>query len=208
MRAVHQAVASTLRDRFNRVAARVTSAVGSPFVLGAAVALIVAWAVTGPFFGFSETWQLVINTATTIITFLMVFVIQASQNRDSKAIHLKLDEVIRAHGDARNEMIRAEQSTEAEFRRREDEFLRIAREASAAALRVDAADPDASDEDVVRRAARSPSVRKAVRSAARTTTRPEAGGRATARSRAKSSGAGSTGAGSGGGAAARKTSRS
>lgn len=165
-----QGVATSLRDRFNRLATRVTTTVGSPVVLGAAVALILLWALSGPFFGFSETWQLVINTATTIITFLMVFVIQASQNRDSKAIHLKLDEVIRAHRGARNEMIGAESHTEAELRRREEEFTRIAEQASAVALAEDAADPAASDADVVRRATRSPSVRAAVRSAARSTT--------------------------------------
>jgi low affinity Fe/Cu permease len=170
-----QGVAKTsLRDRFNRLATRLTTAVGSPLVLASAVALIVLWAASGPFFGFSETWQLVINTATTIITFLMVFVIQASQNRDSKAIHLKLDEVIRAHRNARNEMIGTETSSETELRRREEEFTRIAERASAIALAEDAADPAASDEDVVRRATRSPTVRAAVRSAVRktSTTKP------------------------------------
>ena len=94
-------------------ASAITGALGSPFALVAAIALIVGWAVTGPLFGFSETWQLIINTGTTIVTFLMVFVIQASQNRDSKAIHLKLDEVIRAVKGARNELIGEEASSEA-----------------------------------------------------------------------------------------------
>jgi low affinity Fe/Cu permease len=104
----------------------VTGALGSPFALVAAVSLIVIWAITGPLFNFSEAWQLIINTGTTIITFLMVFVIQASQNRDSKALHLKLDEVIRAVEGARNEFITAEQASEDELRQREQEFHEIA----------------------------------------------------------------------------------
>ena len=123
MRDSDQDVAPSVRDRFNTAAARITSTLGSPYVLTVAVVLVVLWAVSGPFFQFSEEWQLIINTTTTIITFLMVFVIQASQNRDSKAIHLKLDEVIRAVGGARNEMIGAEREGEAEIRRREAEFL-------------------------------------------------------------------------------------
>ena len=102
----------TMRDRFNRIAARVTAALGSPFVLFLAVAIIVVWAVTGPLFDFSDTWQLAINTGTTIVTFLMVFVIQNSQNRDSKAIHAKLDELIRAIDSARNEFLDAEEEPE------------------------------------------------------------------------------------------------
>ena len=101
-----------MRDRFNRIAARVTAALGSPFALFVAVAIIVVWAVTGPLFDFSDTWQLAINTGTTIVTFLMVFVIQNSQNRDSKAIHAKLDELIRAIESARNEFMDAEEEPE------------------------------------------------------------------------------------------------
>jgi low affinity Fe/Cu permease len=101
-----------MRDRFNRIAARVTAALGSPFALFLAVAIIVVWAVTGPLFGFSDSWQLAINTGTTIVTFLMVFVIQTSQNRDSKAIHAKLDELIRAIETARNEFMDAEEEPE------------------------------------------------------------------------------------------------
>jgi low affinity Fe/Cu permease len=163
--------ATSVRDRFNQAAARVTSTLGSPYVLVAAVALVVLWAVSGPFFQFSETWQLLINTTTTIITFLMVFVIQASQNRDSKAIHLKLDEVIRAVGGARNELIGEERQTEAEIRRREDEFLRIAEEATVEALEAHHestghADADEEHSKAARTAARSAKVRAAARSAA------------------------------------------
>jgi low affinity Fe/Cu permease len=104
----------------------VTAALGSPFALVAAVSLIVIWAITGPLFNFSEAWQLIINTGTTIITFLMVFVIQASQNRDSKALHLKLDEVIRAVEGARNEFIEAEEASEDELKQRQEEFRAIA----------------------------------------------------------------------------------
>ena len=95
---------------------------------------VVGWAVSGPFFGFSESWQLVINTGTTIVTFLMVFVIQASQNRDNKALHLKLDEIIRAVSGARNELIGAEQSTEEQIRQHEEEFLKIAERGGVAAV--------------------------------------------------------------------------
>jgi uncharacterized membrane protein len=90
-----------MKDRFDRAAAAATRALGSPPTLLGAVAVIVVWAVSGPLFGFSDTWQLVTNTGTTIVTFLMVFVIQHAQNRDSKALHAKLDELIRAVGSPR-----------------------------------------------------------------------------------------------------------
>jgi len=98
-----------MRDLFNHLADRVTRAMGSPFALAASAAIIVLWALTGPIFGFSDTWQLAINTGTTIVTFLMVFVIQNSQNRDAKAVHAKLDELIRAVDAARNEFVDAEE---------------------------------------------------------------------------------------------------
>jgi len=83
------------------------------------------WAVTGPLFGYSDTWQLVINTGTTIITFLMVFIIQNTQNRDAKAVHLKLDEVIRALGKARNELVDLEELSDEELNKLEDQFRRL-----------------------------------------------------------------------------------
>jgi low affinity Fe/Cu permease len=89
---------------FERLSRAVEHGAGSPYAALAAVAVVVAWAATGPMFDFSDTWQLVINTGTTILTFLMVFVIQASQTRDTTAIHTKLDELIRV-GAARNELI-------------------------------------------------------------------------------------------------------
>src|SRR6188474_1342368 len=90
---------------FRQVARRISDLLGTAAVFWIAVALIAAWATTGPLFGFSDTWQLIINTATTVITFLMVFIIQNTQNRDSKAIHLKLDELIKAIKGAHNSMI-------------------------------------------------------------------------------------------------------
>lgn len=90
---------------FAGFAARVALLAGRPATFVAACAVILAWAVSGPLFGFSDTWQLVINTGTTIVTFLMVFVIQNAQNRDGMAIQVKLDELIRATHDARNALI-------------------------------------------------------------------------------------------------------
>jgi low affinity Fe/Cu permease len=87
---------------------------------GAAV-VVAIWAATGPLFRFSDTWQLVINTGTTIVTFLMVFIIQASQNRESRAIHLKLDELIRATDDARNRLMNEEEQSEDQLKQDEDE---------------------------------------------------------------------------------------
>lgn len=105
----------TWHDRFNRLSDRLTQALGSAWALLASVLLVVGWALTGPMFQYADGWQLFINTATTVITFWMVFVIQNSQNRDARAIHLKLDEIIRATAAARNEFIVAEKATEAEI---------------------------------------------------------------------------------------------
>ena len=100
------------RDYFGRVATWATRAAGSRWVTLLAVLSIVVWAATGPFFHFSENWQLVINTGTTIVTFLMVFLIQNAQNRESKALHLKLDELLLAVRQADNELISIENLTE------------------------------------------------------------------------------------------------
>src|SRR3954447_25111599 len=102
----------SLRDRFNVLADDVTTAAGSLPALVGSVLLVVVWALTGPIFNFSDTWQLFINTSTTVITFWMVFVIQNSANRDAKAIHLKLDELLRVHNAARNELITLEEQPE------------------------------------------------------------------------------------------------
>jgi low affinity Fe/Cu permease len=101
--------------KFAHFANRASALSGHYITFLAALALIVGWAVSGPFFGFSETWQLVINTGTTIITFLMVFLIQSTQNRDAMAVHLKLDELIRAIERADNTIIRAEDETDEEL---------------------------------------------------------------------------------------------
>jgi low affinity Fe/Cu permease len=100
---------------FTRIAARISSAVGQPLAFVIAVAALVMWAVSGPMFGFSDTWQLIVNTSTTIITFLMVFLIQNAQNRDAAAIQAKLDELIRALDGAREDFIGIEHLTENEL---------------------------------------------------------------------------------------------
>ena len=100
---------------FQSFASHASVWVGSRWAFLIAVLLIVVWALTGPLFGFSDAWQLVINTSTTIITFLMVFLIQNTQNRDARAIHLKLDEVIRSIQQARNEMIDIEKMSDEEL---------------------------------------------------------------------------------------------
>jgi len=115
-----------LVDRFLEVSDGVTEALGTPWALAASILLIVVWALTGPLFRFSDTWQLVINTATTIITFWMVFVIQTSQNRQSKAVQFKLDELIRSIPGARNRMIEAERQSTAQLKRQEQEFQKTA----------------------------------------------------------------------------------
>lgn len=106
---------SSLSGTFGHFAARVAHWVGSSWVFFGAVALVVVWGLTGPMFHYSDTWQLVINTATTIVTFLMVFLIQNTQNRDARAIHLKLDEIIRSIKHAHNEMIDIEKLSDEEL---------------------------------------------------------------------------------------------
>jgi low affinity Fe/Cu permease len=107
-------------DRFRQLAARITQVVGSPWAMVVAAMVVVVWAITGPIFGFSDTWQLVINTGTTIVTFLMVFAIQNSQNREARAMHLKLDELIRATKGARNRFMTEEDVPEATLERDEE----------------------------------------------------------------------------------------
>jgi low affinity Fe/Cu permease len=100
---------------FTRIAGAIASFTGRPLAFILALGTVVLWAITGPLFGFSEVWQLVINTGTTIVTFLMVFLVQNSQNRDSAAIQAKLDELIRAVADAREQVIGIEHMTDAEI---------------------------------------------------------------------------------------------
>jgi low affinity Fe/Cu permease len=114
-----------MRELFRVFASRTAEWVGSSsaFVIG--LTLIVLWAVTGPLFHFSDTWQLVVNTATTIVTFLMVFLIQNTQNRDARAIHLKLDELLRGVKGARTAMVALENSTDEELSELQAEFDRL-----------------------------------------------------------------------------------
>ena len=114
-----------MQDLFRRLAHRTSLVVGHANSFLAAMLLIVLWLVTGPVFHFSDTWQLVINTTTTIVTFLMVFLIQNTQNRDSHAIHLKLDELIRANEQARNKLLALEDLSDADMRTLQLEFERL-----------------------------------------------------------------------------------
>jgi low affinity Fe/Cu permease len=116
-----------VRDQFNKGADALTRALGSPWALVMAASVIVVWILTGPIFAFSDTWQLIINTSTTIVTFLMVFVIQNTQNRDAKAVHAKLDELIRALDGARDKFMLAEDETEEELDVQVKELRAIAR---------------------------------------------------------------------------------
>lgn len=102
-------------DRFAKVASKTSHWVGSPAAFFLAIALVVLWALVGPYYRYSDTWQLVINTGTTVVTFLIVFLIQNTQNRDARALHLKLDEVIRAIHSAHNDMIDIEKLSDGEL---------------------------------------------------------------------------------------------
>jgi low affinity Fe/Cu permease len=121
-----------IQDVFHRFAQTSSRIVGSPWAFAIAVLLIVAWAVSGAWFGFSESWQLLINTGTTIVTVLIVFLIQNTQNRDAKAIHLKLDELLRVVAKARTRLIDLEDLSEEELDRLQDEFKNMRRQASLA----------------------------------------------------------------------------
>lgn len=116
-------------DAFRCFAQRSSILLGSAWAFTAAVLAILVWIVTGPTFHFSDTWQLIINTATTIVTFLMVFLIQNTQNRDAKAMHLKLDEVIRALKGARNQLLDLEELSDQELKKLEEQFRRLRKEA-------------------------------------------------------------------------------
>lgn len=116
----------SLFTRFARFAATYT---GKPLTFIFAVTIILVWSVTGPFFGFSDTWQLVINTGTTIITFLMVFLIQSTQNRDTEALQIKMDEIIRAMRGARNAVLDLEQLDEKQLDEIRKEYLELAEHA-------------------------------------------------------------------------------
>jgi low affinity Fe/Cu permease len=114
-----------VQDAFRLFARKTSNALGSAWAFVIALLIIVVWAGTGPMFHFSDTWQLVINTGTTIVTFLMVFLIQNTQNRDAKAVHLKLDEIIRALKGARNELVDLEELADEDLKKLEQQFKRI-----------------------------------------------------------------------------------
>lgn len=114
-----------MKDLFRKFSHRISITVGSPIAFILAAAIIVVWIISGPLFGFSDTWQLVINTGTTIITFLMVFLIQNTQNRDARAMHLKLDELIRAMSGARDSLVDLEDVSDEEVAGFSEEFQKI-----------------------------------------------------------------------------------
>ena len=117
------------RDAFSRFSSWASHTAGKPVVFSLACAIVLAWALTGPLFGFSDTWQLVINTGTTIITFLMVFVIQNSQNRDGAALQIKLDELIRALEGAENALLDLEELSDVELEKIRLEYEELAEKA-------------------------------------------------------------------------------
>jgi low affinity Fe/Cu permease len=120
------------RTWFTRFAKWTARMSGRPVTFALAVAVVLAWIISGPLFGFSDTWQLVINTGTTIITFLMVFLIQNTQNRDSEAIHVKLDELIRAAEGAHNALLDLEELEEEDLERIRERYEKLAARAKAA----------------------------------------------------------------------------
>ncbi len=118
---------ANINSPFTRFAKKTSTLTGKPATFILAVLIIVTWAVTGPLFGFSDTWQLVINTSTTIITFLMVFLIQNTQNRDTEALQIKLDELIRAMDQANNSLLDLEEMDDKELDRIRETYAVLAR---------------------------------------------------------------------------------
>jgi low affinity Fe/Cu permease len=114
-----------MRDLFRRWAERTAHAVGSPWAFLLAILTIAVWAVTGPYFKYSDTWQLIINTSTTIVTFLMVFLIQNTQNRETRIVSLKLDELLRGVTGARTGMVQLDHMTDDELEHVQAEFTRL-----------------------------------------------------------------------------------
>src|SRR5207248_9562897 len=129
-------------DAFRVFAHRSSVMLGSAWAFSGAVLVILVWIVTGPTFHFSDTWQLIINTATTVVTFLMVFLIQNTQNRDAKAMHLKLDELIRAIQGARNRLVDLEKLSDDELKRLEEQFTRLRNKAAQREPEMDAVEDE------------------------------------------------------------------
>ena len=119
-----QESSSTWRDGFSRFAGWSADLLGSPIAFAVSAFGTLLWALSGPYFNYSDTWQLVVNTATTVLTFLAVFLIQHTQNREGRAMQLKLDELIRSSKDARNRLIDLEHCSEEELKQIQDEFAR------------------------------------------------------------------------------------
>ena len=126
-----------MQNLFHKVAQKTSDIVGSSWAFVSAIIIVLIWAVSGPAFGYSDTWQLVINTGTTILTFLIVFLVQNTQNRDAKAIHLKLDELIRAIHKARNELLDIEDLSDSELKSLHQEFVVISKKAGEKAAKVE-----------------------------------------------------------------------
>ena len=124
------------QDAFHVFARGSSNVLGSPWAFIIAILIIVTWGITGPAFHFSDTWQLIINTGTTIVTFLMVFLIQNTQNRDAKAAHLKLDELIRAVKGARNNLVNLENLSDEDLKKLEKQFTRVREHAANASKQV------------------------------------------------------------------------
>ena len=125
-----------IRDAFGIFARKASNVLGTAWVFVFAILIIVIWAATGHAFGYSDTWQLIINTGTTIVTFLMVFLIQNTQNRDAKAVHLKLDELIRALSGARNKLVDLEKLSDDELKSLEQEYEKLRKKAEGAKEKV------------------------------------------------------------------------
>jgi len=122
---VWQTKGADFNETFRAFANKIADKAGSAGVFGACLVVVIAWAATGPFYHYSDTWQLVINTGTSVVTFLMVFLIQNTQNRDAKAMQLKLNELIRAVSTARNMMVDLENCSEEEIEEIREEFTDI-----------------------------------------------------------------------------------
>jgi low affinity Fe/Cu permease len=126
-----------IRDIFRHFARKSSAVLGTAWAFIGALIIIAVWGLTGPVFHYSDTWQLIINTGTTIVTFLMVFLIQNTQNRDAKAMHLKLDELIRAIEGARNRLVDLEKLSDEELKRLEEQFTRLRNKASDRASEIE-----------------------------------------------------------------------
>ncbi len=121
----------TISERFSNFSRHISNFSGQPTTFILACTIIVVWLITGPFFSYSDTWQLAINTGTTIVTFIMVFLIQNTQNRDSEAVQIKLDELIRAHEGAHNALLDLEELTQEQLEKIKEKYVHLAKVARA-----------------------------------------------------------------------------